>query len=663
MNSNICLIGNPNCGKTSLFNLLTGTYQKTGNRCGVTTESKTGRYKKDKRIKITDLPGLYSLSAFSEDESAVLDYLKKSSPDAIINVVDGTNLERNLYLTFQLKKLNLPVVIAVNMIDDLKRNKIAFNPDELSDIFGVPVVGISAKKGIGIDSLVKKILVADKKINLTSYASFLANVYKIKNFSNVAEYLSDEEYVYKFIESKISKIISKKTTKAEKIMLKVDNILLNPYLGIPIFFCVITLVYFLSVRIGGGLSDKIGELLTTFNNSFKEKLTVVGVNSAVCGLLCDAVLKGIGSVVAFLPQILVLYFLMTIIEESGYAARITFLFDKALRTFGFGGQSIMPFVLACGCNVTGLAATKTIENKNEKYMTVFLLPNVPCGAKTVVFGWFSYVFFDGNPFIAASMYFLGFFSVLFFGSILKKFKPFKNSESSFLLEIPLLRFPSFKSVFFTLWRKTKDFMIKAGSVIFAVSVIIWLLTNFGISGYTWGEEQKSFLYSLGNGIKYLLYPLGVKSWECSVAFVTGIFAKEAIIETLTLLSNDYSVYFDSVFSVYAFMIFILLSPPCVATLTAAKKELSDSKLFVLMIVFELLSSYAVAMLTNFIGNLILIGGNLLLSVIFVIIIAVITVLSVKKAVTHYGCNCAKRKYNGCGGCKKCLKNSKHNTTI
>ncbi|MBQ8426358.1 MAG: ferrous iron transporter B, partial [Clostridia bacterium] len=571
-----------------------------------------------------------------EDEKAVTDYLKSTPPKAIINIVDGTNLERNLYLTTELLELNMPLVIAVNMADELNKNGIKLNVKKFSELFGVPVVAISALKNTDTDKLVEVAKILESKKSLTNF-----------NFNNAEER-------YSFIEKNIQSIVVKKQTKAEKFTLKADAILTHKFFGFPIFFAVITAVYFLSMKIGGALGDIISGGFNNCSKYLANFLYAHEVADWLVSLLCHAVLKGMGTVCSFLPQILILFALLTLIEQSGYASRIAFILDRLFRTFGLGGKSLIPITVACGCTVSGLMATKTIEDKSEKRMTVFLAPFMPCGAKTAVYGWMAYEFFNGSALVASSMYFLGIISVAVFGGILKRFKVFRDGGGEFILEMPTLRYPSYKDVLLTLWEKSKDFLVKAGSIIFLVTVCLWVLQNFGFHGYTGGNAEESFLYHLGNALKFIFYPLGFGNWQATVAMLSSILAKEAVVESLTMISSHPESLFFSQYSVYAFMTFLLLSPPCIAALATAKRELKSTKWFIFMISFQFFSAYLVAFLINGVGFLITTSRGLLLSLIIVIIIILGAVLVVKSLLK-------KGKCAGCKACKKERKCLKRNT--
>lgn len=636
MSYSIALVGNPNCGKTTLFNALTGTHQKVGNWTGVTTERKIGEYKRDKSIKIIDLPGLYSLSATAVDERESFNFLTKNRPNAIINVIDGTNLERNLYLTLELCTLGLPLVLAVNMCDELEKNNLKFNAEKLSQIFGVPVILVSALKNKNIDKLIEIALKSAKQPKNS-----------VKNI-HISKSVAEEKY--KFIENVSSKVIVRKLTHSEYITQKVDNVLLNRFFGIPIFFCVMLMVYFLSMKIGGFFGGYLALWFEKLSEICANKLNSLGVSLWIVSLISDAIISSLGGVTSFLPQILILFALMAVIEESGYAARIAFLMDRFFRFFGLGGKSLLPMIVSCGCTVTGIMATRTIERASERRMTIFLSPFMPCGAKTAVFAWFASVFFDGNALVAASMYFLGIICVGIFGAILKNFKPFRENDGDFIMEIPTLRIPSIRDVFFVLLEKVKEFITKAGLIVFCVSVFLWLLKSVGTSGYVGSNIEESFLFDVGSFLKYIFYPLGVSGWEASVALIAGSFAKEAIVETFNLIANDVNAIFTSTYSAYAFMAFVLLSPPCVASLATAKQELGGLKWFMFMIVFQILSAYSVAIIINTIGNMITYHKGLLLSLILVIIITLTIVFAIKK-IKNTKCSLCK----GCKGGRKCQK--------
>lgn len=616
----ICLIGNPNCGKTTLFNVLTGSFEKVGNWTGVTITAKRGRYKKNKDIEIIDLPGTYSLSAFSKDEQAVIDYLKNTPPDYVINVLDGTNLNRNLKLTCELNKLNIPTCIAVNFYDDLRKNGMTLNTKKMQELFNVPVLEVSALKKINVDLLIK--LTVENKESIK---------------------VSADDY-FSFIDENIDSIITRKQTKSEKITEKLDGVFTDNIIGIPIFAVIITLIYYISITLGGLIGEKIAEAGNNFCITTGSNLLKINCPEVLNSLIVNGVFAGVITVFSILPQILVLFVFLTVLEESGYMSRVAFLLDGLMRKIGLGGKSIIPLVLSCGCSVSGVMASRTIEDINERRLTIILSPFMPCGAKMAVFGWMASVFFNGNPFVATSMYFLGVFSVAFWGVVLKK-RLIKSQGSNFILEMPTLRLPLIKTILRVVYEKFKDFSVKAGTVIFAVSILMWVLTNFGLTGYVGSDIENSLLANIGNVIKYVFYPLGFKSWKSSVALITGLLAKEAVVETITLLSINVAELFSSKNTVYAYMSFVLLMPPCVATLGTIKQELNNKKWFAFLICFEFFVAYFTAFIINYCGKIIDSFGCLIFVILVVIMFIVIRIIR----------EAQKQKCSACKG-KVCKKN-------
>lgn len=643
MNNVIALIGNPNSGKTTLFNALTGSNQKVGNWTGVTVEKKESSYKKDKHIKIVDLPGLYSLKGRSIDQKTTYNYLTKSKPTAVINVVDGTNLERNLFLTLELLSLNVPMVIAINMCDELEKNNVRLDTKKLSKILNVPIVLISALKGKNLDEVV------NLSLNLKNQPKVEDNTKKIE---------LDAKSGYDYICEILSKVLIKKTLRSELLTQKADKILMHKILGLPIFFLVMTSIYFLSMKVGGFIGQYIALFFEGLGNTVRVKLIQLNVSTWVISLSCDAVINSIGGILSFLPQILILFALIAIIEESGYSSRIAFLLDRFFRSFGLSGKSFLPMIVSCGCTVTGLLSTRIIEGVNERRMTVFLSPFIPCGAKTAVFAYFSARIFNGNALIASSMYFLGIICVVVFGSILKRFKAFSKNADSFILEIPSLRTPSVKDVFFVMIEKVKEFITRAGLIVFTVSVFLWLLKSVGTTGYVGDRVEDSFLFFIGDKLKYLFYPLGFFDWHLAVSILSGTFAKEAVVESLSLLSNDVNSLFYNQFTAYAFMAFILLSPPCVASLATAKSELGSKKWFLFMLIFQTTVAYIVAFIINLTGVILESASGLILSIIIVIIISLSLIFAIKRLNKS---KCKLCAYN-CKGDIKCRQKGKPYTT-
>ena len=625
----ILLVGNPNCGKTTLFNLLTGKREYTGNRAGVTVESVSAKYKKDKTVTVTDLPGTYSVRGYSPDEKVVTEYLSGFG-GVIVNVVDGTNLTRNLALTRELVALGKPIVVAVNFSDEMERQGIVLTEKALSDVIGVPVVKISARKKVGIDRLIKTAL--------SLYGKSTAGKRNID---------------VKAAEELLSKIKAQSKKRKTNFSDRADKVLMNAYIGIPLFIATVFAIYVITERVGGFFGGKIGELFAFIEKAvygaFKVK---TGAERVFGDLICSAVIKGVGAVVSFLPQITILFILLTLMEESGYSSRAAYIADGFMAKIGLNGKSLVSFGVSCGCAVSGIMATRTIENDDGRKATVFLSPFMPCSAKTAVFAWFTGTVFNGNALVFTSIYFLSAVSVAVFGKVLNKLK--KNKDAGgIIMELPPLRLPSFRSVINSAREKTAEFMLKAGSLIFLVSVCVWLLSNFGVKGYT-TEITDTFLYYLGSAVKYIFLPLGFGSWQASVAAISGLFARESIIETLVMLSADSSPIFRSYYSAYAFLVFITLAPPCISALAVAKRELADGKSFFKMLVFQFSAAYVSAFTVNAVGYLAEKNFALLLSLTSLIFGVIISVKTLKRT-----------RCKDCGACgvKKCGKREKANTTI
>ena len=579
---------------------------------------------------MVDLPGLYSLSAFSSDEKAVLDYLKATPPNLIINVVDGTNLERSLSLTIDLLRLHIPIILAVNMCDDLEKSGVKFNDKKLSILFGVKVYKISALKNIGVDEMMSFIL-------------------KANNYQNERFTLDKDKDKFQFIHENIDDLIEKKQTSTQKHTQRIDAILTHKIFGFPILILTMALVYLLSIKVGGFLGSFVQDFFNIINQKTQAYLTSINVYPWTVSLTCDAIISGLGNVLTFLPQILVLFALMTIIEESGYASRIAFILDRIFRPFYLSGKSVIPLVLSSGCTVSGIMASRTIASESERKMTVFLCPFMPCSAKLALFAFFSTKLFSGSVLLALSMYLLSIFAVAIGGIVLNRFKCFKEDFRPFFLEMPTLRIPSLFDVYSVLKEKCKDFMIKAGAIVFILSVILWALKNLGLHGYCPNDITKSFLFLIGDKLSYIFYPLGFGSWQASISVLTGFMAKEGVIESLSLLTEEVSTVFDNPYSVYAFCAFILLSPPCVASISVARKELNDNKTFAFMLVFQFLMGYVVAIIINSIGILVQAHLGLLYTLAFVIIIGIGILFSIKRLRKSCSkncstCSCKRKKY-------------------
>ncbi len=600
MKNTVALIGNPNSGKTSLFNVITGLKAKTGNFAGVTVESKVGYYKKDKGKVVVDLPGLYDLTAKSKDESVVLNYLKNNKVNVIVNVVDGLNLERNLYLTLKLTSLNIPMVIAVNFYDQIKKKKINLDVKKLEKVFNVKVVCVSALKKINIDKLMET-----------------AFEWKKPPVNLLLKY-DDVDTAYGFISFLSKEVLNGASIKENKVQIFLDKFFFNKILALPIFIVFLSFAFYLTNTIGtffeSGVKAFYGLLFgnKTYNGMFMD-------------LIMNGVVNGLFTVLSFLPHVLTLFFFLSIMEDSGYASRVAFMLDGLLKPFGISGKSIIPFLLCSGCTVNGVMSSRIIEDDEERKKCITLCPFIPCGAKSTVFLYFVNKFFFGNPLISVSLYVLGVLAVIFFSKLLTKNK---NEFSTFLMEIPPLRIPTFRKIMAVTTEKLKDFFLRVAPVIMLSSIIMSVLMRFGITGYVGDDVEKSFLYLFGSLLKYLFVPLGFGNWQASVSLLTGMLAKEGIIGALEIVGTE-NLFF-SPFSAYGFLCFVTFSPPCVASLITVKKELNDKKFFVRVMLFQLLVGYILALAINFLGVVFIYEKRLLFVLLICIILLSLIIFSVLK---------------------------------
>ena len=659
MNIKIGLAGNPNCGKTTLFNLLTGSNQYVGNWSGVTVESKEGILKNHNNITITDLPGIYSLSPYSPEEIVARNYLVNEKPNVIINIVDGTKLERNLYLTLQLMEIGVPIVVAINMMDVVRKNGGKIYIEKLSKILGIKVVEISALKNLGVDNLINTtIQVANNKTSPPKFMKYNSNVentlqyieskinnnsikgksryYSVKIFEkdkyilnslnlnletinkinskiNSCEELYNDESValiindrYKFVEVLLSNCYSA-GSKSSDSSNKVDNILLGKYTAIPIFVLIIFLIYYISVSlVGNFISDFITSVIfdDLLSNNIKTFLTDINCSNILISLINEGIINGVGSVIAFVPELIALFFFLGILEDIGYMSRIAFIMDKIFRKFGLSGKSIIPLLISSGCGVPAIMSTKTIENKKQKIITVITTTNVPCSAKLQIIALISSAIFSNNFLVAPIIYFSSIIFVLISSLILSNLNIITTTDSPFIMEIPNYHLPSLTTIFTHLFQRIKAFLIKAGTVLVVACIIIWLLSNFGFANgkftYLNGENQNnSLMCYFSASISNLFYPLGFNNWQCISATFSGIFAKENIVSSLNVFLNSNET-IKSVLPTYSssisFLVFNLLNSPCIASIIAMKKELVSKKLFIFALLYQNIFAYIISLI-------------------------------------------------------------------
>lgn len=687
MSIRIALAGNPNCGKTTLFNGLTGANQYTGNWPGVTVEKKEGKLKGHKDVIIQDLPGIYSLSPYTLEEVVARNYLVKEQPDVILNIVDGTNIERNLYLTTQLIELGLPVVVAVNMIDLVRKNGDTIDLKKLGAALGCEVVEMSALKGEGgMEAAKRAIALAGKAVDelphvfTGSVEHALAHIeesvadyvkpqylrwYAIKIFERDEKVLEEltlsdelaehlEEHIadcereldddaesiitnqrYAYISGVVSKAVKKKAVKGSlSVSDKIDRIVTNRVLALPIFAAVMVLIYSIAM---GGYSFSIGTIGTDWANDvlFGEivpgavdtVLAAIGIlpESWVYGLIQDGIIAGVGAVLGFVPQILVLCFLLALLEDVGYMARIAFVMDRIFRRFGLSGKSFIPLLVATGCGVPGIMASRTIEQDRDRKMTIMTTGFIPCGAKLPIIGLFAGAVFGDSPWVAASAFFIGIAAVIISGIMLKKFKAFAGEPAPFVMELPTYHAPSISNALRSTWERGWSFIRRAGTVVLISSIVLWFLQGYGfVDGvFTAVEDNNhSLLAAIGNAIAWIFYPLGwmgSMAWKATVATFTGLIAKEEVVNTFGVLYNyageidlmeDSSPIWAMVaadfnpLTTYSFMIFNLLCAPCFAAMGAIKREMNNPKWTIGAIAYMCGFAYVISMIVYQIGGLI-----------------------------------------------------------
>lgn len=667
MSIQVALAGNPNCGKTTLFNGLTGATQYVGNWPGVTVEKKEGKYKEDKDIKITDLPGIYSLSPYTLEEVVSREFLLNENVDVVLNIIDGSNLERNLFLTTQILELGIPTVVAINMLDVIEKRKDSIDYKKLSKELGCPVLPISALKNTGIKELmaeVKKVantqslpknIYAGKVLNAlnTIEASLPSSIEASRRFFYVIKLFERDDKIEASIKSKaeasvietveksmdddsesiitdarytyITSVIKDCYKKGSKEVLttsdKIDRFVTNRVLALPIFALVMWFVYYISVTTVGTIvtdwtNDVLfGEIIPPAVDSF---LDAIQCADWLHGLIVDGIIGGVGAVIGFVPQMLVLFFFLAILEDCGYMARVAFIMDRIFRKFGLSGKSFIPMLIGTGCGVPAVMASRTIESDRDRKMTIMTTTFIPCGAKMPIIGLIAGAIFHGASWVAPSAYFVGMAAVIVSGIMLKKTKLFAGDPAPFVMEMPAYHMPRVVNVLRSMWERGSSFIKKAGTIILLSTIVLWFLQGFGWEKGAFGmvdDIDHSILSSIGQTFAWIFSPLGWGDWKAAVASVTGLIAKENVVATFGQLygfaevaeeGNEFWGQLSASFTplaAYSFMIFNLLCAPCFAAMGAIKREMNNTKWFWIAIGYQCGFAYICSLIVYQLGSL------------------------------------------------------------
>ena len=706
MSITIALAGNPNCGKTTLFNLFTGSNQYVGNWPGVTVEKKEGKLKGHKDVKIMDLPGIYSLSPYTLEEVVTRDYIINEKPDVILNLVDASNIERNLYLTTQLVEMGIPVVVALNMIDVARKRGDKIDTDKLSKELGCIVIETSALKGEGTTEVVEKAIKVAKEANKQIVAHafgkivetaldeiksviegdidssqakwFAVKLFERDNKATTAVELREEQKNkieeiivscedaldddsesiitnerYEYVNKVIKKAVSKKDSGALTTSDKIDKIVTNRFLALPIFALVMWVVYYISITtIGTMMTDWtnevfVGEILQEGFGGFLEE---AGTADWLVGLIVDGIIGGVGAVLGFLPQMLVLFILLAILEDCGYMARIAFIMDRIFRKFGLSGKSFIPMLIGMGCGIPGVMASRTIENEKDRRMTVITTTFIPCGAKLPIIALIASAVFDGSAWVATSAYFIGVGAIIFSGLLLKRTALFAGDPAPFIMELPQYHMPTIRNVLQSMFERGMGFVKKATSIVLIASIVIWFLASFGSveGGIGMIEDlEESFLKAIGSVIAPVFVPLGfgAGNWQAAVATVMGLVAKEEVVGVFGILTSigdadlafelveagevaalsPIAALFPSQIVAYGFLVFNLLCAPCFAAIGAVRKEMGNAKWTLIAIGYQTGLAYVVAMLINYVGKALYLGASWIPAIVLIIVVIVFIV--------------------------------------
>ena len=659
------LAGNQNCGKTTLFNALTGSNQHVGNFPGVTVDQKSGEVREHKDCTVVDLPGIYSLRTYTQEEIVTRDYILNQKPDGIINIVDATNIERNLYLTLQLLELRVPMVLALNMMDEVRANGGTIDVQKLSDDLGIPVVPITAAKGEGVSELMDRAVETAKNRVLPKVYDFCAANSPVHRCVHAVVHLIEDhaerlglpprfcatkliegdrdmadrlvldqnerellehcivqmetengldrnaslaDMRYTFIEQVTADAVVKcHESKEHKRSVAWDRVLTGKYTALPVFFGVMLLIFWLTFDvIGQGLSDLLALGINYVTAGVDGALTAYGINPVVHSLIIDGIFAGVGSVLSFLPIIVTLFFFLSILEDTGYMARVAFVMDKLLRKIGLSGRSIVPLLIGFGCSVPAIMATRTVSSDRDRKMTILLTPYMSCSAKIPIYGFFTAVFFtDHKALVMISLYVLG-IVVGILAALVMKGTAFRGKPVPFVMELPNYRMPSAKSVGLLLWEKAKDFLQRAFTVIFLATVVIWFLQSFDTRLNVVTDSADSLLALIGQWLAVLFRPLGFGDWRCATALISGFIAKESVVSTLQVLLGNAAI--TSLFttrSAISFLVFTLLYTPCIAAVATIRRELGSRIKTVGVVLLQCVVAWLAAYIAYAVGGLLL----------------------------------------------------------
>ena len=663
----LALVGNQNCGKTTLFNQITGGNQHVGNFPGVTVERKDGAVRGHKNTTVVDLPGIYSLSPYSKEEIVTREFVTTQKLDGIINIVDATNIERNLYLSMQLLELNIPMVIALNLMDEVRSNGGTIMVNKIQDELGVPVVPISASKNEGVDELIDTMVKTakhkkrPKRLDFCSGAthrtihsvahliedhaerigisprfaatkvvegdelmfqalnpsaqevqSINSSIREMENVLGTDQKAAIVDMRYNFIDDLCSKtVIKPKENKQHTRSIKIDNVLTSKYYAIPIFLLIMGLIFWLTFGvIGSYLSDLLAVGIDWFSHVTKTALNLAEINQVVISLIVDGIFAGVGSVLSFIPTIVVLFFFLSLLEDSGYMARVAFVMDKLLRKIGLSGRSFVPMLIGFGCSVPAIMATRTLPSDRDRKMTILLTPFMSCSAKLPIYGIFTMAFFPNNrALVIIGLYLLGMLLAILSGLIFNK-TVYHGKPVPFIMELPNYRFPSMKTVLMLLWSKAKDFLTRAFTVIFLATIVIWFFQTFDIHFNVVSESTDSMLAGIGRVIAPVFAPLGFSDWKASTALLTGFVAKEAVVSTFAVLTGASAAALPSalgqIFSPHAaiaFLVFTLIYTPCVAAIVAVKREMNSTWAAFGVVIYQTVIAWVVAFIVYQLGSL------------------------------------------------------------